>query len=82
MPLRSSPTAVPKRPSKVSISSDPLGAPRAAAVDLPTVLERAPAEKPAANKDKRWRDENFAAIQVYNEHVEKRGTFSDGERTF
>jgi len=39
-------------------------------------------EELAEAKRKKWRQDNRDAINVYNEHVEKHGMFSDGVRSF
>jgi antitoxin CcdA len=82
MARRSSTAAIPKRATNVSIRSDLLSAAREAGINLSATLERALTEKLAAAKSKRWREENRKAIQAYNEHVDKHGTFSDGVRSF
>jgi antitoxin CcdA len=82
MPRRTSPAAVPKRATNVSIRSDLLAAAREAGVNLSATLERALTDELAASKRKKWREENRDAIQAYNEHVEKHGTFSDDVRSF
>ena len=73
---------VPKRATNVSVRSDLLAAAREAGVNLSAALERALTEELAARKRKQWRTENREAIQAYNEHVEKHGTFSDDLRNF
>lgn len=82
MPRRSSPMVVPKRATNVSVRSDLLAAAREAGINLSATLERALSEELAASKRQQWRAENREAIQVYNEHVEKHGTFSDDMRNF
>jgi antitoxin CcdA len=82
MPRRTSPAAVPKRATNVSIRSDLLAAAREAGVNLSATLERALTDELAAGRRKKWREENRDAIQAYNEHVEKHGTFSDDVRSF
>jgi antitoxin CcdA len=82
MPRRSSTTAVPKRATNVSIRSDLLAAAREAGVNLSATLERALSEELAAARRRKWREENSEAIQAYNEHIEKHGTFSDEVRRF
>ncbi len=77
---RSASTA--KRATNVSIRSDLLAAARKAGVNLSATLERALIEELAAAKRKKWRQDNRDAIDAYNQHVEKRGTFSDGLRSF
>lgn len=44
-------------------------------------VERGP-EKPVGAKSPGLTDEEVAAIEAYNEHVEKHGVFSDGLRSF
>ncbi|HEV2271665.1 MAG TPA: type II toxin-antitoxin system CcdA family antitoxin [Steroidobacteraceae bacterium] len=82
MPRRPSPTVAPKRATNVSVRSDLLAAAREAGINLSGTLERALIEELAASRRKRWREENRESIQVYNEHVEKHGTFSDDLRNF
>ena len=82
MPRRSSTAAIPKRATNVSIRSDLLAAARDAGLNLSATLERALTEELAAAQRRKWREENREAIQAYNEHIEKHGTFSDGVRRF
>ena len=72
----------PKRATNVSVRSDLLVAAREAGVNLSATLERALTEELAAAKRKKWREENREAIDAYNEHIEKQGTFSDDLRRF
>ena len=74
--------AIPKRATDVSVRSDLLAAAREAGVNLSATLERALLEELAEAKRKKWRQDNRDAINVYNEHVEKHGMFSDGVRSF
>lgn len=71
-----------KRPANVSVRSDLLDAAREAGLNLSATLESALERELAEAKRKKWREENRDAIAAYNEHVEKHGTFSDGERSF
>jgi antitoxin CcdA len=82
MPRPSSTTAIPKRATNVSVRTDLLAAAREAGINLSAALERALTEELAAAKRKKWREENREAIQAYNEHVDKHGTFSDDVRSF
>ncbi len=75
-------SAVPKRATNVSVRSDLLAAAREAGLNLSATLERALTEELTAAKRKTWLAENREAIEAYNEHVEKHGTFSDNVRTF
>jgi antitoxin CcdA len=74
--------SVPKRAANVSVRSDLLVASREAGINLSAALERALIEELAEAKRKKWREENREAIQAYNEHIEKHGTFSDDVRRF
>lgn len=74
--------AIAKRATNVSVRSDLLAAARQAGVNLSATLERALIEELAKAKRKKWRQDNREAIDAYNEHVEKHGTFSDGVRSF
>lgn len=72
----------PKKPTNVSINSDLLSKARSMKVNLSAALEEALTERLRAEQRSQWREENAAAIQAYNEHVEKRGTFSVSVRKF
>jgi antitoxin CcdA len=74
--------SIAKRAANVSVRSDLLAAAREAGINLSAALERALTEELAAIRRKKWREENREAIQAYNEHVEKYGTFSDELRDF
>jgi antitoxin CcdA len=82
MPRRSTTTVIPKRATSVSIRGDLLAAARKAGVNLSAALERALTEELAVARRRKWREENRAAIQAYNEHIEKHGAFSDDVRRF
>jgi antitoxin CcdA len=82
MPRRKTSTSIPKRATNVSVRSDLLSAAREAGVNLSATLERALTEELATVKRQKWREENREAIQAYNEHIEKHGTFSDDVRRF
>ncbi|HEY6482950.1 MAG TPA: type II toxin-antitoxin system CcdA family antitoxin [Steroidobacteraceae bacterium] len=82
MPRQRSPATIPKRATNVSVRSDLLAAAREAGLNLSAALERALTQELAAVKRKQWREENREAIQAYNEHVEKHGTFADEVRSF
>lgn len=74
--------AHPKRATNVSVRNDLLAAAREAGVNLSATLERALLRELAEAKGHAWRAENREAIDAYNEHVAKRGTFSDDVRSF
>ena len=72
----------PKKPTNVSINSDLLDQARSLKINLSATLEQALTEQLREQRRTQWRQENAAAIQAYNEHVEKHGTFSDSVRKF
>jgi len=72
----------PKKAVNLSVNSDLLSQAREAGVKLSALLERALEEETRRLREARWREENKAAIDAYNEHVERDGVFSDGLRTF
>jgi len=77
--IRGSPT---KRATNVSIRQDLLDAAREAGFNLSATLERALTEELAVARRGQWREENRESIEAYNEHVDKYGVLSDGERSF
>lgn len=82
MPRRQTRTAIAKRATNVSIRKDLLEAARGAGINLSATLERALTDELAAARRLQWRAENREAIQAYNEHIERHGSFSDGVRKF
>lgn len=75
-------TATPKRAANVSVRGDLLDAAREAGINLSASLERALTEDLAAVRRQQWLQDNRDAIEAYNEHVEKHGTFADDLRGF
>lgn len=74
--------AAPKKAVNLSVNSDLLGQAREAGVKLSALLERALEAETRRIRQAQWREENRAAIDAYNEHVERDGVFSDGLRSF
>jgi antitoxin CcdA len=62
----------------VSVSADLLREAKALGINLSRVLEKGLEEKVRAARRERWLAENREAIEEYNRHVSKHGTF--GER--
>lgn len=71
-----------KRATNVSIRADLLSAARNAGINLSATLEHALAEELARQQRDSWRDQNRDAVRAYNDSVERRGVFSDGQRSF
>jgi antitoxin CcdA len=72
----------PKKPTNVSINSDLLSQARSLKINLSATLEQALTEQLRTQRRAQWRQENASAIQAYNDHVEKNGTFSESVRKF
>jgi antitoxin CcdA len=66
----------------VSVRGDLLDAARQAGLNLSATLEAALERALAEDKARRWREENREAIETYNDHVEKHGTFAEDVRSF
>lgn len=75
-------TQAPKRATNLSINADLLGRARELGINLSATLEQALTEAIRQKARDQWVAENQAAIEAYNEHVDKQGVFSDGLRSF
>ena len=71
-----------KRPANVSIRSDLLEKARLHEINLSRALEERLDELIRQKERDAWLERNRAAIEAYNERVEREGVFSDGLRTF
>jgi antitoxin CcdA len=76
------PAARLKRPANVSIRSDLLEKARLHEINLSRALEERLDELIRQKERDAWLERNRAAIEAYNERVEREGAFSDGLRTF
>jgi antitoxin CcdA len=74
--------APPRSATNVSIRRDLLEAARALKINLSAALEEALIEKLREAQGRQRREENRESIAAYNQHVEKRGVFSDHRRSF
>ena len=74
--------SAPKRPTNVSINEDLLAQARDLGVNLSQTLEEGLKAHLAAERRRRWLEENKAAFEACNEHFEKYGLWSDGIRMF
>jgi len=77
-----SPAAAVKRPANVSIRSDLLDKARQHEINLSRTLEERLVELIRQKEREAWLERNRAAMQAYNERVDREGVFSDGLRTF
>lgn len=72
----------PKKATNLSLNSDLLKQARELDVNLSAVLEEALADVVKERLSQRWLEQNRAAIEAYNQHVEEAGVLSDGLRSF
>lgn len=75
-------TQAPKRAANLSINADLLSKARELNINLSATLEQALVEALRKKARDQWVAENKAAMEAYNEHVDKHGAFSDGLRSF
>jgi len=75
-------TQAPKRAANLSINADLLSKARDLNINLSATLEQALVEALRKKARDRWVAENKAAMEAYNEYVDKHGAFSDGLRSF
>jgi len=71
-----------KRPANLSIRSDLLDKARQHEINLSRALEERLDELIRQKERDAWLERNRAAIEAYNERVERDGVFGDGLRTF
>lgn len=75
-------TQAPKKAANLCINADLLSKAKELDINLSATLEQALVEALRAKQREHWVAENQAAIDAYNEHVEKHGVFSDTLRSF
>lgn len=71
-----------KKPANLSVDEKLLEGARRLKLNLSRVLENGLAEVIRREERAAWLQRNRAALEAYNEHVEKHGVFSDGLRSF
>jgi antitoxin CcdA len=74
--------AAPKKATNLSLNSDLLEKARSLKVNLSATLEQALSNKLKSLEAKKWKRENKAAVEAYNEFVTKNGCLSDEYRDF
>jgi antitoxin CcdA len=78
-------TNVPRRRKKatnLSIDNDLLARARHLKINLSQAVEAGLVEAIRRHERAQWLEKNRAALDAYNDHVEKHGVFSDGLRSF
>jgi len=71
-----------KKAANLSIRADLLEEARAYKINLSQTLEAALSAELKKEKERRWLEENRAAMDAYNRHIERDGLWSDGMRLF
>jgi len=72
----------PKKAANLTVRADLLEEARARKINLSQTLEVALAAELKRQREAEWLDQNQAAIEAYNRHVERDGLFSDRFRNF
>ncbi len=79
------PTITPRRRKKatnLSVDDNLLEQAKRLKLNLSQVFEASLTEANRQRQSEEWLRKNRAALDAYNEHVEKHGVFSDGLRSF
>ena len=71
-----------KKSANLSINGDLLRQAKALGINLSRFTEERLAEEVRRRRWEAWRRENRAAIEAYNRHIERDGTFGDEYRRF
>ncbi len=71
-----------KKAANLSVDEGLLAHARRLKLNLSQVLEAGLADAIRRQEGEAWLKKNRAALEAYNEHVEKHGVFSDGLRSF
>ncbi len=71
-----------KKATNLSVDEKLLQGAKRLKLNLSQVFEAGLAEAISRGERAEWLRKNRAALQAYNEHVEKHGVFSDGLRAF
>jgi len=71
-----------KKPTNLSVDERLLARARSLKLNLSQLLEAGIAEALRREERAQWLRRNRAALEAYNDHVEKHGVFSDGLRSF
>ena len=71
-----------KKATNLSIDHDLLDRARRLKLNLSQAVESGLVEAIRRHERAQWLEKNRAALEAYNDHVEKQGVFSDGLRSF
>ena len=79
---RTAPRRRRKKAANLSVDEQLLARARRLKLNLSQVLEAGLAEEIRRREGEEWLRRNRAALDAYNEHLEKHGVFSEGLRSF
>ena len=71
-----------KRAANLSVDDRLLARARRLKLNLSQVFESGLEEAIRRHEAQEWLQRNRAALEAYNEHIEKHGAFGDGQRSF
>jgi antitoxin CcdA len=71
-----------KKAANLTVRADLLEEARARKINLSQTLETALQSEIKKRREAEWLEQNKAAIEAYNRHIEKHGLFSDRFRNF
>ena len=71
-----------RRAANLSVDADLLREAKEFQIKLSQLFEAALREAVRLRKAEKWREENHAAIDSYNEHIARHGVFGDDLRSF
>ena len=71
-----------KRPVNVSLDEHLLAEAKSLHVNFSQTLEKAVISELKKARREKWLKDNAAAVDAYNQRIEKQGVFSDGMRRF
>jgi len=70
-------TNAPKKATNISLNSDLVRQAKAYRINLSAMLEERLKEEIRKRKEQEWLEENREAIEYFNDHIEKHGTFAE-----
>ena len=75
-------SSLPKKAANLTVRADLLEEARAYKINLSQTLETALAVELKKRREAEWLEQNEAAIEAYNRHIERDGLWSDRLRLF
>ncbi len=75
-------TSAPKKPVNLNANSDLIRTAKEVGVNLSQIFEEAVLATVKSRLEQKWLQENKAAIDSYNSHIEEHGVFAANKRRF